>query len=48
MDVAVFTEKVWQLEQDLSGLTAIVERRIAQFGEEITQPSESRELLFRP
>ncbi len=48
MDVALFTEKAWQLEQDLSGLSSIVEKRIAQFGDETTQPVEADGLLFRP
>jgi hypothetical protein len=48
MDVALFTEKAWQLEQDLSGLSSIVEGRIAHFGDETTQPVEADGLLFRP
>ena len=47
MDVALFTDKAWQLEQDLSGLSSIVERRIAQFGDETTQLVEA-DGLFVP
>ena len=48
MDVTLFTEKAWQLEQNLSGLSLIVEERIAQVGDGISKPTGAVEHLFRP
>jgi hypothetical protein len=48
MDVTVFTEKAWQLEQNLSGLSSIVEERIAQLRDGTSQPSGPEARLFRP
>jgi hypothetical protein len=48
MDVTLFTEKAWQLEQNLSGLSSIVEERIAQLGDVTRRSSVAEARLFRP
>jgi hypothetical protein len=48
MDVTLFTEKAWQLEQNFSGLSAIVEERIAQLGDATRRSSGAETRLFRP
>lgn len=48
MDVTLFAEKAWELEQNLSDLSSIVEKRIAQSGDETGPHSEASGLLFRP
>lgn len=48
MDVSLFTEKAWQLEQNLNGLSSIVEKRIAQLSGGVSQVFETSGLLFRP
>jgi hypothetical protein len=48
MDVTLFTEKAWELEQNLSGLSSIVEKQIAQLGHEKSPHSEPSGLLFGP
>ena len=47
-DVSLFTEKAWELEQNLAGLSQIVEESIAGLGTQATATSEAPELLFRP
>ncbi len=48
MDVTLFTEKAWQLEQNFSGLSSIVEERIAQLGDATPRSSGAEARLFRP
>jgi hypothetical protein len=48
-DVYTYSEKTWQLEQNLVGLTKIVEERITKIRESGGEESEHGEdLLFRP
>lgn len=48
MDVALFTEKAWELEQNLSGLDRIVEKEIDR--PKVLKPGTpiENQLLFRP
>lgn len=48
MDVSFFTEKAWQLEQNLTGLSSIAEERIIQVSEGNNALSETTDYLFRP
>ena len=47
-DVTVFTEKAWELEQNLAGLSEIVEKRIAAWEKREPDQGGDEELLFRP
>lgn len=47
-DLSLFTEKAWELEQNLSGLSQIVEERIVGQGMQVNAASEAPGLLFQP
>ena len=47
-DVQYFTEKVWELEQNLIGLNTMAEREIARLYELGPGAVEDASLLFRP
>lgn len=47
-ETSFFTEKAWQLEQNLNGLSSIAEQRIAQLRNGARLPSDVDEYLFRP
>jgi hypothetical protein len=48
LDVTLFTEKALELERNLSGLSSIVEERIAQMSGGTTRMSGADARLFRP
>lgn len=48
MDVTLFTEKAWELEQNLSGLDRIVEKEINRLKAQEPGVSFENQLLFRP
>ncbi len=47
-DLTVYTEKAWELEQNLLGLNAIVEKQIASLEAQGPSAPAEDELLFRP
>ncbi len=47
-DVSTYAEKAWELEQNLAGLTRLVEDAITRLSEAGTAPESDHDLLFRP
>jgi hypothetical protein len=47
-DVELFTEKAWQLQQNLRGLSSIAEQQISKLSEGAVKSSEADDYLFRP
>ena len=47
-DVSLFVEKVRELEQNISGLSRIVEERITGMDKQAISKPEAYDLLFRP
>lgn len=48
MDVILFAEKAWQLEENLNGLSSIVEERIVQLANGMSKSGGAIDRLFRP